>query len=159
MPVFTRRLCRKFLLLGVNLAVQVAAARSGLLQPRAVARPETAAGQETIRGLAGEDVASRPRLGRRDNDELAELKFLTCERLKTASTGVGLARLQLRAGQIRGAQATLDGLHQEIQSLRRWLESGGVHVLPHQPVSPHRPRPIRRERTARKLLAGDRGRP
>jgi hypothetical protein len=50
---------------------------------------------------------------------------LTRKQLRTASAGLGLARLQLRAGLTDDAQATLQRIHDEIQDLRRCLEGAG----------------------------------
>jgi hypothetical protein len=131
MPVFSRRLCKKALFLGVNLAVQVAAAKAGLLQPRPGAVPESMLEQDTV---------CQQRVERREWNRQAR------ERLQSASTAVGLARLQLRIGSYGDAAATLERLHEEIQSLRRQLEGK------RRPAPRQLPRGDRR--TAGELLAG-----
>jgi hypothetical protein len=74
---------------------------------------------------------------------------LACERLRTAGTTVGLARLQLRIGNTQDAAATLELLHEEIQSLREQLEGG------REPAAPRRlPRPRGDQRRQRELLVG-----
>ncbi len=47
------------------------------------------------------------------------------QKLQTASQALGLARFQLRTGQIQELQATLDQIHAEIQGLRRQVLSPG----------------------------------
>ena len=148
MPVLSRRLCKKVLILGVNLAVQVAAAKAGLLQPRPGAAPETAWEQETVRE---QRVARRP-----SPAASAEHRVKRCalsrqvrERLRTASTAVGLARLQLRIGNAEDAAVTLERLHEEIQSLRQQLE-GEREFAPRA----HKPQPRGEERKAGEMLAG-----
>jgi hypothetical protein len=140
MPVFSRRLCKKIVFLGVNLAVQVAAVRAGLLQPRPGTPPGTALEREAV----------RPRAAPRQRDDL---RRLVGERLRTAGSAVGLARLQLRIGNAEDAAATLERLHEEIQSLRRQLNGGRKPVRP----VPRKPRPHGDGRREGERLAGSPG--
>jgi hypothetical protein len=149
MPVFSRRLCKKFLFLGMNLAVQVAAARAGLLQPRPGAAPEIALEQESVRGqrAARQRTTAVPAERRPPR---CDLRRLAGERLRTAGTAVGLARLQLRIGNTEDVAATLDRLQEEIQSLRRQLERGREPAAPR----PRKPQLNGDDRGERELLAG-----
>jgi hypothetical protein len=118
MSTFSRRFQKKVLSLGLNLAVQVAAAEATLL----LHGPEA-----PLSAVAPHDVSREQFAGPTSRDEptaegkLDRWKSRTQRQLKTASKGLGLARLQLQAGLTDDAQATLDTLHEEIQSLRRQL--------------------------------------
>jgi hypothetical protein len=118
MALISRRVRRKLLLVGMNLAVQVAGTGAGVLLhgsdgPAPTAAP--AGGQHPA--LTG-SACRRPAPERRPvgrNDPVSR-------GLESASRGLGLARLQLRAGLTQDAQETLGALHEQLQSLRRQVE-------------------------------------
>jgi hypothetical protein len=126
MSLLTPRFRRKVLAVGMNLAVQVAAAEANLLMRGAQAPPAPAArheeapkpapGRPAPASSSGEPTAARRGPHWRDHVR---------RQLRSASVGLGLARLQLRAGLTQEAQATLDQLHEDIQSLRRRLDRQG----------------------------------
>jgi ATP/maltotriose-dependent transcriptional regulator MalT len=69
----------------------------------------------------------------------------TREQLRTASIGLGLARLQLQTGQAREAQATLDLIQADMQTLHRHLDADSTKSARRRPVpSPRLPRPGKR---------------
>jgi hypothetical protein len=118
MPLFSPRFRRRVLAVGMNLAVQVAAAEANLLM-RGGPPPAPAALHEEAPGRPAAGAPSAgPAAAARGPRRLGHVR----RQLRSASTGLGLARLQLRAGLTRDAEATLDRLHQDIQSLRRDLE-------------------------------------
>ena len=55
--------------------------------------------------------------------------------LKSASLGLGLARLQLRVGQMHDAQQTLARLHFQLQRVRQCLEGIGAESDPVAPAA------------------------
>jgi hypothetical protein len=124
MSLFSPRFRRKVLVVGMNLAVQMAAAEAGLLLRGTAAPPAPAAlhgeapkpapERPSLESPSGEQAPGRPRRRGRVRREL-----------RSAGMAVGLARLQLRAGLTGDAEATLDRLHQEIQSLRQRLDRRG----------------------------------
>jgi carbon storage regulator CsrA len=71
----------------------------------------------------------------RERKETSGLRRLTSDRLRTAGMALGLARLQLDAGQTEDVQRTLAQAHLEIQQLRKRLEP-----TTRRPTSHSRPR-------------------
>ena len=55
--------------------------------------------------------------------------------LKSASLGLGLARLQLRVGQMQDAQETLAQLHSQLQHVRQHLEGIAAEADPGAPAA------------------------
>lgn len=99
----SRRFKQKVVLVGLNLAAQVAAGKVGSLcarptPPASVIRAEA---QPTSAG------ARRPR---------------AATRLRDVSVALGLARLQLRAGRGAEAEQTLERLHDDLQRLCKKLD-------------------------------------
>ena len=131
MSLFSPRIRRKVLVVGMNLAVQMAAAEAGLLLRGTGAPPAPPA----LHGEAPKPAPERPpfeSLSAEQAPEGPRREGRVRRQLRSASMGVGLARLQLRAGLTQDAEATLDRLHEEIQSLRRHLDSRGGRVAAHR---------------------------
>ena len=127
MSLFSPRFRRKVLVVGMNLAVQMAAAEAGVLLRGTGAPPAPAA----LHGEARRPAPERPPLEPSSGEPAAEAprrEGRVRRQLRSASMGVGLARLQLRAGLTQDAEATLDRLHEEIQSLRRHVDRRGGRV-------------------------------
>jgi hypothetical protein len=98
------------LCLGLNLAVQVSAAKAGLLTPSS----PSSRGSVPPR----QDAAHR-----RTAAAHAEL----CDELKTAGIGLGLARLQMKvAGAPEETQDALECIHHDLQRTRLRLEGRGA---------------------------------
>jgi hypothetical protein len=119
MSSFSRRFQKKVLSLGLNLAVQVAAAEATLLLHGPEAPPSAGAPHEVSREQFADPTSPDERTA---EGEPHRWKGRAQRQLKTASKGLGLARLQLQAGLTEDAQATLDTLHEEMQTLRRQLD-------------------------------------
>jgi hypothetical protein len=132
MSLFTPRFRRKVLAVGMNLAVQVAAAEANLLVRGAQAPPAPAARHEEAPRPAPGRLAPAPSSGGPTSAGRGRhWQGRVRRQLRSASVSLGLARLQLRAGLTQDAQATLDQLHQELQSMRRRLErQGGRESVP-----------------------------
>lgn len=113
----SRRFKQKVVLVGLNLAAQVAAGKlSGLC-----ARP--------VGPAAVVPTEARAAAGRRPRAKPAP----AATRLRELSAALGLARLQLRAGRGPDAQHTLDRLHVGVQRLCREFEdvrAGRAHAVP-----------------------------
>jgi carbon storage regulator CsrA len=110
----------KILFPGMNVSVQVVSLKSGAVRLGIEAPPEVAIWREE---LQGGEIAKTLRASSTAQDSLS-LKDHLNARLKETSIEVGMARLQLRAGCIQNVAVMLERIHDELQGLRRQLETG-----------------------------------
>jgi carbon storage regulator CsrA len=121
MLVISRRPHEKIVIPAINACIHVAAVQPGVVRVAINAPREVVILRGELADRAAEWAApavtprasttTKPRRGNRR----------TRERLRRVSMALGLARLQLRAGLTRDADATLGQVHQDIQVLRRRL--------------------------------------
>ncbi|MBV9122821.1 MAG: carbon storage regulator [Planctomycetes bacterium] len=131
MLVLSRRLNEKVLFPGFEASVQVVAIKPGVIRLGIEAPPQVTVLREEVQGhhaRYSRPVPHPENPGR--SARLEELQHLTCRQLQTASLGLGLARLQLQAGQTESVQEILDQLHEDLQALRRRLEGKEKKPLP-----------------------------
>jgi sRNA-binding carbon storage regulator CsrA len=115
MVVLCRRPHQSILLPSINARIHVATVLPDVVRVAIDAPPEVAV-------LPGEAPTSQrpPQQPRVQNGRLVRLSR---QRLRDVSVRVGLARLQLRVGQVAAVEAALEQVHGELQKLRRYLEA------------------------------------
>ncbi len=145
MLVLSRRLKEKIRFPGFDISIQVLSIQSGAVRLGIEAPPEVGVVRSELPDRATTWGPPPPEPGGLTMTDVRQ-QFLS-RQLQTASQALGLARFQLRTGQVEGLQLTLDQIQQEIQALRR-------HVAGHGPVSSGRPRCRRGPRSEEELLAG-----
>lgn len=151
MLVLSRRLNQKVLFPSLNISVQVAAIKSGVVRLGITAPPEVAVVREevhdrqTAAGSPGRDVAS--------GLSLRDLSHLVRTRVNIANTGLALARGQLRAGQGDEAVATIEEVERELQMLQQRVEEE-VHKPAPPPRKHRKVLVVEDDRTQCELLAG-----
>jgi carbon storage regulator CsrA len=122
MLVLSRRLNEKIIFPESNTMVQVVGMKAGVVRLGVRAPAEvTVLRQEVHERRAEWSPPHTPTAGEAPADASASGDG---ERawLKSASLGLGLARLQLRVGQMQDAQETLARLHSQLQRVRQHLE-------------------------------------
>lgn len=129
MLVLTRRPHEKILIPAIQACIHVAAIQPGVVRvaidaPREVTilRGELQSPALPLSLPTSERTSEPPAEQPAVRDSHRRRVRHTRKRLEALSTGLGLVRLQLRAGLTRDAQGALAALHAEIQSLRRRLE-------------------------------------
>jgi carbon storage regulator len=151
MLVLTRRLNERIFFPSLNVSMEVVGIKSGAVRLGIDAPPEVAILREEVR-------ASRSAAEARSLDRLPDAGPEARRRslagwLKLASMKLGMARLQLQAGQAKEGQAALEALHDELQFLRDQLASQGDR-LPHRPAEEgDTPFPAPAHKARRNLLA------
>ncbi len=123
MLVLSRRLKEKIRFPGFHTSVQILSIKSGVVRLGIEAPPEVS----VVRDELPERTATWGPPSPESGDPMmthARQQFVG-QKLQTASQALGLARFQLRTGQIQELQATLDQIHAEIQGLRRQVLSPG----------------------------------
>jgi carbon storage regulator len=126
MLILSRRLNEEIVFPGLRTAVRVVAVKGGEVRLGVEAPPEVTVLRGEVEDRAGQWRPSPARSA--GGAGLAGP-------LKAACVGLGLARLQLQAGDLCAVDALLDRLHDEIQSLRRRLE--GKEATPQAGTGPH----------------------
>ncbi len=142
MLVLSRRQNEKIVFPCIQASVQVVGVKGGVVHLGIEAPPEVDIFREEAQAPAACWRPFPTMLGEGSaHAKQRQLHQQTREGLKLASTGLGLARLQLATGHIQEAQALLDRIHQDMQTLRQRLERKGrrklrrsspkSHTLPH----------------------------
>lgn len=145
MLVLSRRPKEKIRFPGLDISIQILSIQSGVVRLGIEAPPEVGVVRGELPDRATTWGPPSPEPGGLAMTDVRQ-QFLS-RRLQTASQAVGLARFQLRTGQVEELQLTLDQIQQEIQALRR-------HVAGHRPVPSGRPGGRRGPRGEAELLAG-----
>ena len=135
MLVLSRRQNEKIVFPCIQASVQVVGVKGGVVRLGIEAPPEVDIFREEAQAPAAcwRPFQTKVPQGTAHAKQ-RQLQQQTREGLKLASTGLGLARLQLASGHIQEAQALLDRIHEDIQSLRQRLERKGRRELPRSSV-------------------------
>jgi carbon storage regulator CsrA len=156
MLVLSRRPNDKILFPSINATVQIVSVKGATVRLGIEAPPEVAILREELQNRAEKGRANFPPVETAEA-RLRELRHLVRNRLNVTSIGLGLLRQQARAGRSDDLERTVSKMEEEMQMLRRRLESDAAKT----PSSP--PQPVRKVRRAllveddqneRELLAG-----
>jgi len=140
MLVLSRKLKEKIVLPTLSIAIQVVEIGRGVVRLGIEAPPEVSVLREEVADRAAEWVEEKTH----PDNPAAEVRKLykferpLCERLTTTGMGLGLLRLQLDAGLIEEAAATLARIQDDFQLLRYSLEGEMENAAP---------KPLNNERT------------
>ncbi len=135
MLVLSRRPNEKIVLPCIQTSVQIVGVKGSVVRLGIEAPPEVDVFREEVQKHAAGWRPIQTKLGEATaHAKQRQLNQQTREGLKLASTGLGLARLQLDTGHTREAQALLGRIHKDIQLLREQLEDKGQQKLLRSPL-------------------------
>jgi carbon storage regulator CsrA len=149
MLVLSRRVHERIVLPGLPAAIQVLSVRGRTVRLGIEAPPEVAIVRAEVQDRTRPDGSAAEQA---EGTGPGHCHRQVCRRLKLASVGLGVARLQLQAGHTGEVEATLDRLHREIQSLRRQMEPSARQ--PSRPTVSGRRAPLGHKPSRRRVLAG-----
>jgi carbon storage regulator CsrA len=159
MLVLSRKLKEKIVLPTLGVTIQVAQIKRGVVRLGIDAPPDVTVLREEVSDRAKEwgSSESPPEDRTVAHGSRGELPRRLPDWLRTTGTGLGLLRLQLDAGMLEDARATLARIQDDFQLLRFGVE--GELDSPVKSVSPPEPKPQRAllvedDSNQRELLAG-----
>jgi carbon storage regulator CsrA len=119
MLVLSRRLKETIRFPGFNTSVQILSIKSGVVRLGIEAPPDV----NVVRGELPERAATWGPPSPKSGDAMMKnaRQQDIGQQLQTVSQALGLARFQLRTGQVEELQATLDQIQGELQTLRRQM--------------------------------------
>jgi carbon storage regulator CsrA len=146
MLVLSRRLNERIRFPGFDMSIQILSIQGGVVRLGIEAPPEVGVVRDELPDRTTTWGLPLPEPGDRTMTDVRQ-QFIS-RQLQTASQALGLARFQLRTGQVEELQLTLDQIQQEIQALRR-------HLVGHDPFHSGQAGCRRREQGSEaELLAG-----
>jgi two-component system, OmpR family, response regulator len=156
MLVLSRRIHEKILLSGLNTAVQVLEIKRGSVRLGIDAPPEVTILRGELQDLSAAGNAAEPRARDRNPEStMPQICRQVRETVTTTAVGLGLASVQLEAGLVDDAKATLATIRQHCQLLLHGIE-GELEALPAPEKVSHRARKallVEDDSNQRELLA------
>jgi carbon storage regulator CsrA len=154
MLVLSRRTNEKILFPSINATVQIVSVKGAVVRLGIDAPPEVA--------ILREELQNRAEMGRANlapaastEARLRELRHMVRNRLNVTSVGLGLLRQQAKAGSTDDLERTIAKMEEEMQLLRRRLETDAAKTPPPQPaVKVRKALLVEDDQNERELLAG-----
>ena len=139
MLVLSRRVRERVLFLKTGIAVQVVALKPGVVRLGIEAPPEVTVLRAELPDHTVEWEPAKPAAQpSTEPPAVRQLAPTIGERLKATATGMGLVRLQLRAGQIDEAESALAKLQRGVQRWRKRLEGASGQAAGQPPPRPNK---------------------
>jgi carbon storage regulator CsrA len=157
MLVLSRKLHEKIVLPSLGTTIQVVEIKRGVVRLGIEAPPEVTVLRAEVPNRAAEWGAGKtgPKAPAGEEPKQDQFKNQLCDRLTTTGVGLGLLHLQLNAGLLEEARATLARIQDDFQLLRYGIEGEVESPPPKRPTKARKQKAllVEDDRNQRELLA------